>query len=101
MADLVKDFYEWRATTDGEKVYQEVVRRARVIRERGFRHFGIRCIWEVIRYDYAVQLGPDHGFRLNDHYHAFIAREVMRNNTDLEGFFELRTSVADDVDLAS
>jgi len=92
---LVRDYRAWRETTDGKAVFLEVLRRARAIQARGFKRFAIGAIWEAIRYDFSLRLGGDHGFRLNDHYCAFIAREVMDVDPNIEGLFQLRESVAD------
>jgi hypothetical protein len=61
------------------------------------RRFGIGAIWESIRYDFTLRLSGDDMFRLNNNHRAFLAREIMRNEVDLAGFFELRDAAADGV----
>lgn len=97
MADVSLDlrYADWRATEDGERVVQYVAQRALAMRQRGWRHYGIAALVEVARYDRALEVGPDHdGLKINNSYRAFIAREVMQDPR-IEGFFEIRRSVAD------
>jgi hypothetical protein len=85
-------YEEWRGTADGQEVYHQVVERAHRLRDRGWAHFGIGALWESIRYDRAVRVGPDAlGFKLNDHFRSRMAREVMERERDLSAFFELRS----------
>lgn len=87
---LQEQFEEWLDTDDGVTVYEEVIRRARALRGRGFRHFGIKALWEAIRYDRAIQLGPNAGFKINNNFHSRMARLVMDRCPDLADFFETR-----------
>lgn len=90
-ATLSDQFNAWLDSPDGQRVYGEVVRRARNLRARGWAHFGIKAIWEAIRYDWSVRVGPDvDGRLLNNNYTAFMARRVMADCPDLAGFFSLR-----------
>ena len=83
-------YREWRATADGETVFREVVSRALRLRERGWTHYSHKAIIETIRYDRAIRVGPDSGFKVNDHYSSRIAREAMAAYPALGGFFEVR-----------
>lgn len=92
---LQEQFNAWLATPDGQHVYREVVTRARSLRSRGWQHFGIAAIWEAIRYDWSVRVGPDgDGWKVNNNHRAFMARQVMADCADLQGFFETRTQSA-------
>lgn len=92
---LQDQFDAWLATDDGQQVYDEVVRRAFDLWNRGWEHFGIKAIWEAIRFDWSVRLGPsDDGFKVNNNYTAFMARRVMADHPELEGFFETRVQRA-------
>lgn len=83
-------FDEWLASPDGQLVYDEVVVRATRLRDRGWAHFSVHAIWESIRYDHSVRVGPEDGFKLNDHYTSRMARRVMADWPALDGFFEVR-----------
>lgn len=92
---LEEQFEAWLATPDGQRVYREVVERARTLHGRGWQHFGIAAIWEAIRYDWHVRVGPDgEGWKVNNNHRAFMARKVMADHPDLEGFFETRAQSA-------
>lgn len=83
-------FEAWLATPDGQAVYEDVVRRAYRLRDRGYRHFGVHALWEAARYDRSLQVGPEGGFKLNDHFTSRMARRIMADHPELEGFFEIR-----------
>jgi len=89
-ATIQERFEEWLSTADGQHVYAEVISRANALRARGWTHFAIGAIWESIRYDRSVAVGPEDGFKLNDHYRSRMARRVIADVPRLDGFFELR-----------
>jgi len=71
------------------QVFAELRRLAREARQTG-RRVGIRCLWEVMRWNLAVRTDrPAHDFKLNDHYHSRYAR-LLNEEPDLRGMFELR-----------
>ena len=78
-------------------VMAQLAVKARMLKDRGFQHYGIAALWEVLRYDYAMQTDdPTSQLKLNDNYKPFYAREIMRAFPDLQGFFTTRRSQADD-----
>ncbi len=83
-------FKKWLASTDGQTVYQEVCIRALRLRRHGHKHYGVKALVEAIRYDRDVTVGPDHGFKINDHHSSRMARLAMKDFPELEGFFSLR-----------
>jgi hypothetical protein len=87
---LALAFRAWLESDDGRTVYAAVREKALALRARGFRHYGIRPLWEAVRYDRAIVVGPDHGFKLNDHHHSRLARVLMDREPELAGFFEVR-----------
>ena len=60
------------------------------LRGKGFKRYGIRSLWERVRWHFQVEkeLGAD--FKLNDHFHSRYARKIVQNHPELDGFFELR-----------
>lgn len=90
MDPIQYDFEKWIETEDGQRVYHEVVRRCRLLKQAGHTHYGIGMLWEAIRYDYSIRLGPDHGFKMNNNYRSRMARFVMDSHPSLKGFFETR-----------
>lgn len=83
-------FEEWLATPDGVTVYHELVLRAKRLQQAGWRHYSHKAIVESIRYDRNIHVGPEAGFKINDHYTSRLARLVMEENFELDGFFEIR-----------
>jgi hypothetical protein len=83
-------FEEWIATSDGWTVYCELIYRARILQSRGWRHYSHKAIIESIRYDRDVQVGPEDGFKINDHYTSRLVRRAIAEYPELDGFFELR-----------
>lgn len=77
------------------QVYEMLRAKALTAVCRGRRHLGIRQVWEAMRWDLTLQTdSPD--FKLNDHYTAFYARELMAREPELAGVFEVRGGAAND-----
>lgn len=56
---------------------------------RAGKKIGIRCIWEVMRWDLTFTTTGSE-FKLNDHYTARYARLLMAREPELAGYFEIR-----------
>lgn len=57
----------------------------------GRERIGIRMIWEVIRWSYAMRTtDPTSEFRTNDHYHSRYVRLLIERHPEWEHLFELR-----------
>lgn len=90
-SDLDAAFREWLATEDGRAILADVRARALSLRRSGWRHFGIGALWEAVRYDRALQVGPDaEGWRCNNSWRSRVARLLMSEEPELVGFFETR-----------
>lgn len=62
------------------------------LRRRGVRRYSIAGLFEVLRYEHALRTDdPASAYKLNNDYRSFYARELMRREPALAGFFELRT----------
>jgi hypothetical protein len=87
-----REFTQWIKTPDGVMVRGELVRRCRLLKERGWKHYGIAPIWEAIRYDASVSLieRDKGGWKLNNNHRSLLARHIMENYPDLRGFFDVR-----------
>lgn len=72
------------------QVYAELVRLAREAKVAGLKHLGVRMLWEVCRWNFALRTSGDSGFKLNDHMSAAYARLIMQNEPDLRDAFEIR-----------
>lgn len=91
------EYREWRETGDGKRVFAAARDLARGVKARGFLHFSAKALWERIRFDRTMELGPDAatGYKLNNNYTALLARELMETFSDLAGLFETRARISD------
>ena len=74
---------------DNPFVYTLIVRYARKAKRRGFQHYGIGALWEIIRWDLLAS-SKSEDYKLNNNFRSRYARMVMKYQPDLEGFFETR-----------
>lgn len=71
------------------QVYQALRALAISMRRRGVRRAGIGQLFEVLRWQYAIQTrGQD--FKLNNNYRSFYAR-LLNRDPELHDMFETRT----------
>jgi hypothetical protein len=78
-----------RFHADNPHVYRLLQDMALQLKRAGHDHWGIRNLWERLRYDLAVKT-TDHSPRLNDNLTPFYSRKLMAEVAELEGFFETR-----------
>jgi len=72
------------------EVYAYLIRLAREVRGRGFIHYGVKTLWERLRWHFQIEKG-DEEFKLNNNFHSRYARKLMRDFPDeFGGFFETR-----------
>ena len=70
-------------------VYHQLRDMALDLRDRGVTRYGIKALYEVLRYERAIATRGDE-FRLNNNYTAHYARLIMDETPALAGFFETR-----------
>ena len=75
---------------DNPQVYEALVDISLQVKRKGFVRFGIRQIWERLRWIRTFQTTGDGDYKLNDHYAPFYARLIMATVPELAGFFEIR-----------
>lgn len=72
-------------------VYQALRQLAIQLAQRGHRRIGIKMLFEVLRWQYALRTDdPNSEFKLNNNYTSFYAR-LLDQEPELNGRFELRT----------
>lgn len=77
-------------------VYESLVEMARNLKEIGHTRYGIAGLFETLRYQSAIRTSdPNAGFKLSNDYKPYYARDIMKNNPDLDGFFEIKKAKAD------
>ena len=72
------------------QVYRLICQYARQAKARGHERYSLKTIWCLIRFEEDTRTTRDGGFNLNDLFTSHYARLVMKQEADLEGFFELR-----------
>lgn len=73
------------------EVYVRLVNLADKLRGRGRESYGMKSLFEVLRWHRAMETtGSD--FKLNNNYTALYARLIMCNESRLQGFFRTRES---------
>jgi hypothetical protein len=75
-------------------VYEGLRRLALKIRQAGHHHYGIKALFEVLRYEFALTTVSADGLKLNNNYTALYARLLMEKEPELDGFFYLRERIA-------
>ena len=70
-------------------VYERLVRMTFDLRNRGITHWGIKGLWEKLRWDIAMETSQD-PYKLNNDYTALYARRIMEFYPSLDGFFRIR-----------
>lgn len=75
-------------------VYREIKRRSLLLHSQGIRRFGIKAIFEAMRYDHAVRTGGD-SFKMNNNHAPFYARLIMKTAPILDGFFQVREQTSE------
>lgn len=74
-------------------VMRLAIRVALWARGRGLAHYGIGAVWEILRFKAIETVGDT--YKLNNNYRAWYAREAMKREPLLDGFFECRDSPHD------
>jgi hypothetical protein len=72
------------------QVYEALRELALHLAATGRRTFGMKALFEFLRFSYALQTSGD-SYKINNSYAPFYARLLMRNEQALAGFFNLRT----------
>jgi hypothetical protein len=67
---------------------------ARRARRRGVRRWGIKALFEVLRWNRLMQTSAD-DWKLNNNFTAYYARSIMAAVPELQGFFEIRGTRAE------
>lgn len=86
----VLDYEFDRFITENPHVYQKFRMICCKLKARGHDRWGAKAIWEVLRYEMALETSaPVDGPRLNNNHVSRLARRVMQE-PEFAGFFELR-----------
>jgi hypothetical protein len=95
MPKLIRDF--WRFHRDNPQVLRDLIRMAEQLRAAGQRHWGMKSLFEVMRWQVALKTQSSDGFRLNNNYTAMYSRLIEKTDPRFVSFFVERQSVADEM----
>ncbi len=84
-AERAADFHR-----NNPHVLEAVRKVALQMRRAGHAQWSVNGAFEVLRYQWAMQTHDPEGFKLNNTYRAWYARELMRTTPELADFFETR-----------
>lgn len=78
-----------RFHADNPKVYEALVRLARIAKSKGHKTVGMKMLFEVVRWEVYLET-TDPNFKLNNVFTSRYARLIMKQEKDLADFFETR-----------
>lgn len=86
---IERDF--WAFHIANPHVYAELREHALALRHRGRSHYGIKALFEVVRFHRALDTTDKCSeWKLNNSYTALYARLLMANEPELRDFFRTR-----------
>lgn len=74
------------------QVYAGLVELTREMKSKGHSKFGLRMLWEVLRWKTLMDSNGEPILKLNDRFISLYARLIMNAEADLQGMFEVRDS---------
>lgn len=84
---IAERFADWHAAHP--EVYRKLVTLARQAKAMGMSRYGMKALWEVARWSLYVD-SEGQEYKLNNDFTAPMARLIMAQEPDLDGFFETR-----------
>lgn len=71
-------------------VYRKLKGLALAIKQTGRDHYGMKALFEVLRFEHAMETHASDGLKLNNNYTALYARKLGQEVPELEHFFQYR-----------
>lgn len=91
----LRRFHRYHRANPG--VLDFLVSEIRLRIEKGFKAFSYHSLWQYARWKLELKGGPAETYTMNDHTAPFYGRAIAILHPELNGFAEVRTSVADKV----
>ena len=76
--------------SENPEVYRLLVKFAREAKAAGRKHYGMKSLFERLRWHVDIELKGEHEFKLNNNYTSRYARRIRDLEFDLRDFFETR-----------
>lgn len=86
-------YTEWITTRYGTHIRDTIYIRARDLQRKGWKRYGIARIVEALRWEQDTTWGPNpdrDGYKINNNWRAFLARDIMAEHPELKDFFTTR-----------
>lgn len=81
---------QWRVFREENPIVERTLYRLAVdLRRKGYTSYGLPALWEVLRYNLALEV-PEADFKFPNGYKAYYARLLMLKHHQLDGFFRIR-----------
>jgi hypothetical protein len=80
----------WEFHQENPQVFEKLVKMTTELKQAGRRKVGIKMLFEVIRWQHALETRGDH-FKLNNSYTSRYARIIEEQHPELAGMFETRS----------
>jgi hypothetical protein len=81
--------------TNNPQVYDMAKKISLGLRHKGYVHCGISLVWERMRWMNFLSRDPREQYKLCNDYRAPLARKLMTEEPELNGFFKTRDSKVD------
>lgn len=89
MIDLIERAF-LRFHSDNPWVYDRLRDMALQLKRKGRDSYGIAALWEVLRYEHAIQTVSEDRLKLNNNYRALYSRMLAQQEPELRDFFRMR-----------
>lgn len=93
MPKMTKAF--WKFHDENPHVLRDLIKLAEQVRSTGHPHWGMKSLFEVLRWQVAVKTQSGDGFRLNNNFTAYYSRLIEKVDPRFVGFFVEKQSEAD------
>ena len=80
---------------DNPQIYSLLRRFSLTAKNKGFHNYGMKAIFEVVRWHMNVETKSRDGFKLSNEYTSRYARLLDREEPQLRGFFNMRSLRSD------
>jgi hypothetical protein len=80
----------WDFHTAHPEVYEELRDMALRLHRQGRKHYGIKALYEVVRFQRALSARSAADWKLNNNFTSLYARLLMHKESALHDFFRLR-----------
>lgn len=80
----------WAFHTAHPEVYEELREMALRLRRQGRKHYGIKALYEIVRFNKAISARSSADWKLNNNFTSLYARLLMQKESSLKDFFRTR-----------